>query len=394
MNTGDTHYIKRMNRRIIIENVIKHVSLSRSELSRITGLNKATISSQVGELMEEGHIVERETGASVTRGRKPIMIEINERAGFTIGIDIDEQVTNILCCDLKGQLIHRQSVALDTHYFDEMTESLLHILKEDILPAGSLLQEIPLVGIGVGIHGIVNNDHQIVFTPKQEWIDEDIKSRLEQEMNVPVFIDNSANLSVFAEQVYYEQVSDLFCLTLHSGIGLGIIKDFNIYRGFQGFAGEIGHMIVEPNGLPCPCGNHGCWEMYASNKALLKNLHQDAAQLSTESMAALFHKEVQGSVLDDYLDYLALGLNNVINIFNPERIVINSALFSARPELLADLISRFHSKFNNYDELKISRLNEDACAYGAAALAFKGFFDITIVDHSKRHSEQMNVDLV
>ncbi|WP_252314255.1 ROK family transcriptional regulator [Sinobaca sp. H24] len=388
MNTGDTHYIKRMNRRIIIENVIKHVSLSRSELSRITGLNKATISSQVGELMEEGYIVERETGASVTRGRKPIMIEINERAGFTIGIDIDEQITNILCCDLKGQLIHRRSVTLNTHDFEEMTGSLLNILKEEILPAGSLLQDIPLVGIGVGIHGIVNNDHQIIFTPKQEWADKDIKSRLEQEMNVPVFVDNSANLSVFAEQVYYEQVSDLFCLTLHSGIGLGIIKDFDIYRGFQGFAGEIGHMIVEPDGLLCPCGNHGCWELYASNKALLKHLNQDAASLTAEGLDTLFHKDVQGTILEDYLNYLALGLNNVINIFNPERIVINSALFSARPELLSALTSRLQSKFNNYDELKISRLNEDACAYGATALAFKEFFDITIVDHSKRHSQQ------
>lgn len=392
MNTGDTHYIKRMNRRIIIENVIKHVSLSRSELSRITGLNKATISSQVGELMEEGYIVERETGASVTRGRKPIMIEINERAGFTIGIDIDDQITNILCCDLKGQLIHRRSVTLNTHDFEEMTTSLINIIKEDILPSGSLLQDIPLIGIGVGIHGIVNNDHQIIFTPKQEWADKDIKSRLEQEMNVPVFVDNSANLSVFAEQVYYEQVSDLFCLTLYSGIGLGIIKDFDIYRGFQGFAGEIGHMIVEPDGLPCPCGNHGCWELYASNKALLKQLDQDSASLTAERLDILFHQDVQGTILEDYLNYLALGLNNVINIFNPERIVINSALFSARPELLSHLTDRFQSKFNNYDELKISRLNEEACAYGAAALAFKEFFDITIVDHSKRHSQQMKMD--
>ncbi|GEK58247.1 hypothetical protein CHL76_08800 [Marinococcus halophilus] len=383
MHKGDWNYIRNLNRRVILEEIVKNASLSRSELARITGLNKATISTQVNDLLEQGLVIETRTEALDTPGRKPIIIEMNENAGFTVGIDIDELSTNIIFCDLKGRRLHQKQLHLDTYHFESMLDELIQQLQTEIgvFQNGSSIP--PLAGIGVGIHGIVNNDSQIVYTPKQQWVDLDVKTRLEQAFDAPVHVDNSANLSVYAEHVYAKHGSDLFCLTLYSGIGLGMVKDSVIYRGYQGFAGEIGHMIIEPDGKPCPCGNHGCWELYASNKAFFKLLHESGDEFHTQEQVSK-HLETTDAEQEiaEYIFYLSIGVNNVINIFNPERIIINSPLFASMPELLDRVEASLQSKFNNYDELKISGLNEDACALGAAALAFKKFLGVHHVDHS------------
>ncbi|WP_079476359.1 ROK family transcriptional regulator [Marinococcus halophilus] len=383
MHKGDWNYIRNLNRRLILEEIVKNASLSRSELARITGLNKATISTQINDLLEQGLVIETRTEALDTPGRKPIIIEMNERAGFTVGIDIDELSTNIVFCDLKGRRLHQKQLHLDTSHFESMLEALIQQLRAEIEVFQNVSSAPPLAGIGIGVHGIVDNDSQIVYTPKQQWVDVDVKTRLEAAFEAPVHVDNSANLAVYAEHVYAEHVPDLFCLTLYSGIGLGMVKDAVIYRGHQGFAGEIGHMIIEPNGKPCPCGNHGCWELYASNKAFLKLLHDHGSEFHTkEQIRKHLASAGAAQVVDEYIFYLSIGVNNVINIFNPERVIINSPLFASKPELLDKVRHSLRSKFNNYQELKLSSLNEDACALGAAALAFKKFLGVHQVDHS------------
>ncbi|WP_022794817.1 ROK family transcriptional regulator [Marinococcus halotolerans] len=387
MHKGDWNYIRNLNRRVILEEIVKNASLSRSELARITGLNKATISTQINDLLEQGLVIETRTEALDTPGRKPIIIEMNERAGFTIGVDIDELSTNIIFCDLKGRRLHQKQLHLDTYHFESMLDELIQQLQTEIDAFQSGSSAAPLAGIGIGIHGIVNNDSQIVYTPKQEWVNLDVKTRLEEAFDAPVHVDNSANLAVYAEHVYAKHGSDLFCLTLYSGIGLGMVKDSVIYRGHQGFAGEIGHMIIEPDGKPCPCGNHGCWELYASNKAFFKLLHESGDEFHTQDQVSK-HLETMDAEQEiaEYIYYLSIGVNNVINIFNPERIIINSPLFASKPDLLERVEASLQSKFNNYEQLKISSLNEDACALGAAALAFKKFLGVHHVDHSASFS--------
>ncbi len=135
-------------------------------------------------------------------------------------------------------------------------------------------------------------------------IDVDIKERFESEFNVPIFVDNNANLCAYAEQVFHYSIEDLFCVSMYSGIGLGIIKDREIYRGFQGFAGEIGHMIVEKEGLPCPCGNKGCWEQYASEKAVMKRLKEKNIIATSEELHLLLSEKCETEVFDQFFDYL------------------------------------------------------------------------------------------
>ncbi|WP_176222169.1 ROK family transcriptional regulator [Tuberibacillus sp. Marseille-P3662] len=382
MDTGDATYIKQINRRILIEEIIKNISLSRSELSRITGLNKATVSAQVSDLLNDHIVIEKSAGESITRGRKPILLEINGEAGYSIGIDIDEHVLNLICINLKGKPFHKLRLDVENYNFDHVINLLIENVVSLMEKFNQAYQPIGLVGVGVGIHGIVNNKSDIVFTPKQQWSNIDIQSRLENTFKTNVYVDNNANLSAYAEQVYYEHISDLFCITLYSGIGLGMINENKIYRGFQGFAGEIGHMIVEPNGLLCSCGNKGCWELYASETSLMNTLEEKYPTLTLpEYTEKLVNEEAFEAILDEYLNYLAIGLNNIINIFNPETIIINGTIINGHSSFITNIREKLKSKINNYRDIRVSQIGENACALGGAALAIKNFFGVNMVDY-------------
>ncbi|WP_171038213.1 ROK family transcriptional regulator [Aquibacillus sediminis] len=381
MNTGDASYIKKLNRKILIEELIKNKSLSRSKLARITGLNKATVSAQVSDLLHEQIVVETNEGASVTRGRKPILLEINGDAGYSIGIDIDEIHMNIIFTNLQGKPFYRINLSINDISLDHVADFLVEVLSPVIDQFNQSYHPIGLVGVGVGIHGIVNNKNEVVFTPNQKWSTINISERLEAAFHTVVSTDNNANLCVFAEHVYEEPLADLFSITLYSGIGLGIVNDNKIYRGFKGFAGEIGHMIVKSNGDRCPCGNRGCWELYASERSFTNELKTRFPSLPLpEGIDAMVNDSTFKAILDDYLHYLAIGLNNIINIFNPEKIILNGEILNGHLPYIDEIQNKLTSKINNYQEIRASYLGADACALGGAALALKNFYDVDMIN--------------
>ncbi|WP_068677102.1 ROK family transcriptional regulator [Oceanobacillus sp. Castelsardo] len=379
MKTGDASYIKQLNRKILIKEIIKNRSLSRSDLARITGLNKATVSSQVNDFIEEQIVIEEFDNKSNNRGRRPIILKINGMAGYSIGIDIDANHISVLFMNLNGKTFEKFSVEVQ---FDDLIQATKHLI-DHLTPLvekfNSIYHPVKLIGITVGIHGIVNDKEEIIFTPKQEWSNYDIKSQLEQAFHTKVYVDNNANLSVFAEQVFEDPMANLFCITLYSGIGLGIISENEIYRGYQGFAGEIGHMVVESNGLACPCGNKGCWELYASERALAEALNISSCKTSLENAILLPENK---DILNEYLHYLAIGLNNIINIFNPEKIILNGAIIHGHFSLITEMTKRLHSKMNSYREIRLSKLGEYSCVLGGAAFALKNFYEIDTINFS------------
>lgn len=380
MNTGDAGYIKQLNRSILLEEIIKHMSLSRSDLARITGLNKATVSSQVHDFIQEQIVIEKDIKESMARGRKPILLEINGSAGYSIGIDIDVNQMNIFFTNLNGAPIKKLQLKINNECLDHVTNQLVECLEPYLEELNQVYKPIGLVGVGVGIHGIVNNEEEIIFTPKHQWANINIKNQLAEALQTRVIIDNNANLSVFAEQVYDEHIADLFCITLYSGIGLGMIHKNEIYHGYQGFAGEIGHMIIESNGLTCPCGNQGCWELYASEKALVDILTKNFPD-SPANLTSLLYQSQATPVIDNYLDYLAIGLNNVINIFNPEKIILNGAIINENSPFITELAHKLKSKMNNYRDIRASKLGADSAALGGAALAIKKFFGLQAINY-------------
>lgn len=378
MSTGDANYIKHLNRRILVEHIVKEGALSRSDLSRKTGLNKATVSAQVSSMIDDGIVTETKVGDMTTPGRKPILIEMDGDSGFSIGVDVDDKEVRVVFVDLRGKPIHTEVIRNGDKDIDRLVSEVKDYLTPLIERFESSHHPIGLTGICLGIHGIINNEDEIEFTPKQQWTHVNLKERLEKEIDAPIYIDNNANLSAFGEQVYFENIPDLFSITLYSGIGLGIINDHTIYRGFRGFAGEIGHMVIEPHGPACQCGNNGCWELYASERALKEKLASLGKGDDYEEL--LSHPEA-AEIIDEYIEYLGYGLNNVINIFNPQRIVLNGALINQNPDFVERIEKTLHSKMNSYETIRISKLGEYACALGGAAYVLKNYLDVNTLDY-------------
>ncbi|MBM7097777.1 ROK family transcriptional regulator [Bacillus sp. H-16] len=381
METGDSAYIKKMNRRLILDNLIRHKSLSRSEVARLTGLNKATISSQVQTLLHDRLLVESQTYLKGMPGRRPIKLEINRLSGYSIGLDIDENNYIVVFCDLRGTIFHKEERPLPSDDFYSNCQTIIHFLQPFIDQYNSEYNHHSLIGIGIGVHGIVNKETDKIYTPKQQWLVSKVSRLFEDAFETTVHLENNANLCVLAEQGETAYHSNLLTVTLSSGIGLGIIQDNKIFRGFHGFAGEVGHMIVHPNGRDCPCGNKGCWELYASETALRSLLKKALPEINEDKRIESMFTEENHYILKDYLDMLSIGLNNIITIFNPETIILNGAIINAHADMIERIESRLDSKFAKYKEIRSSRIGKEACALGGSAIVQKHFLGLASIFH-------------
>lgn len=391
MVTGDGAYIKKINRSIILKRIIEYGMISRADLSKITGLNKATISVQVANLLEEELIYETQQEHHAV-GRRPIMLSINRDAGYVLGIDLDYNKIQFTSTDLLGYPVHREAITPKNDNYHEIVQILAKHIKASFKDFSS--SRYGLVGVMIGIHGTVNNDEHIDFVPKLQWYNKNLKTDLEKkvDLNVTINIENNANLSVYAERVYNHHQSDnLLSINLSSGIGAGMMLDGELHKGYHGYAGEMGHMIVSPGGKACRCGNHGCWELYNSEPSLFAALakkldkptitHKDVKRLIKEKDIVTFQQ------LDAYITYLAIGLNNVINLYNPETIVLNCEVLEMYPNTIHKIKNNLTSNVSQYREIALSELGSKACVMGASALAIKQFLEVPelFLDRTENH---------
>lgn len=377
MLTGDAAYIKKMNRSLILSKIMEHKAISRADLAKITGLNKATISVQVADLLSEELIIESQQKHH-NLGRKPIMLSINQQAGFALGIDLDKNLISFTLSDLKGSPVQLNTIETDTTDYG----AIVNILSEQIklYQKTSAQSHYGLIGVVIGIHGIVNNDKSIYFAPHHQWHHKNLKEDLINETGINIYIENNANLCSFAEKVYkHQQCDNLLSITLYSGIGLGIMMKGEILKGYHGYAGEIGHMIVVPDGKPCSCGNLGCWEQYASELSFFKQLSDTRGKISLKDIhhRIIEHEPIALKYLEQYIKFLSIGINNIINLYNPEVLVINSELLLMFPIAIDEIKRQITSTVGHYSELKISEYGKTACIMGACALAIKNFFNVS-----------------
>lgn len=223
--------------------------------------------------------------------------------------------------------------------------------------------------IGIGIPGFATDTliHYTCNLPIKELeITDYIKTKL------PIYISNDANCATIAEYelVDRKMFSNYILITVGTGIGSGIILNGGLYTGSTGTAGEIGHMIIEKDGIECTCGRKGCFERYASVSALLKMIDTDNIK---EAFYLIEKNPIIQNVFDNYLDNLAEGLANIINIYDPEMLVLGGSLSEYEDKFLYKLKSKIVSKIYNqytYDfNLKVATLKNDAGLIGASMLS-------------------------
>lgn len=378
MITGDGAYIKKINRGLILRKIIEEKSISRADLSKITGLNKATVSVQVSDLLDD-HLIRETLLEHNFVGRRPIMLSINEHAGYVLGIDVDYQHIQFMVTDLNGQPVHSKTISFKTADYDEIASILTErILDYEQQYANS---RYGLISANIGVHGTVTTDEVIQFVPTFQWRNKNLKADLEKHVSIPISVHNNANLSALAERVYhYQQSNHLLCIMLTSGIGVGHMVKGKIQTGFHGFAGEMGHMIVQQDGEQCNCGNRGCWELYSSEKSLFKKLKNQLQvdELSYANLQDLIEKEhdLVCAIIEQYIVDLSTGLNNLINLYNPETLVLTNAVLSMYPHAVEKLKLNLNSTVSHYGALELSTLGIQSCALGGCAFGIQEFLEI------------------
>lgn len=327
--TGDQALVKKINKSIVLHTIRKHSPLSRAKVSEMTGLNKATVSNLVAELCQQELVTEAGPGES-SGGRKPLILHFNAMAGSVIGIELRVKQLTAVLSDLGGHTLAERDFPLEHHELSYVLEELHNIISA--LIAVAPVTPYGIVGIGVGVPGMVDENGMVLFAPNLGWEMVDLRGLLESSFSVPVTIDNEANAGAQGELNFgaARDVRHLLYVSAGSGIGSGIIIGGELYKGARGYAGETGHMTIEAEGTLCSCGSRGCWELYASEKTY----DQPEVSLPALTTPELVRHAALGQ--EDALrhfakmgEYLGIGVTNLINSFNPEVIVIGGALSEA-----------------------------------------------------------------
>ncbi|MFZ7942551.1 ROK family protein [Neobacillus sp. 19] len=385
LQTGDQNLMKQINKAIVFTYIRDKGPVSRAQISKDSGLNKATVSTMVSELITDSFIYEIGEGQS-SGGRKPVLLYFNNHAGYSIGIDLGVNYLLGVLTDLSGNIVEEMNILLENIEYD-------YVLNELFIMIESLIDKAPkspygIVGIGIGVPGMVNKDESILLAPNLKWKHVSIKELVITKFNIPTKIENEANAGAYGEQLYGagKSISNLIYLSIGIGIGGGIIINNKLYTGSSGISGEMGHFSIEANGKKCPCGNYGCWELYASECALLKETELVKALNESQDMTidTLISNARNGNrkvlqVLNNIGEYIGFGLTNIINTFNPEMIVIGNRmarfenwLTNPIDRVLTERLSTYHK---NIPTIRFSALGIYSSALGASSFAISKFLN-------------------
>lgn len=369
--------IRENNTHLVLKQIINHPNISRAEVAKQTKLNKATISAIVKNLIDQSYVIETGIGqSSSSGGRKPVLLRINKHAGMSVSFDIRYDKISYMAAFLNGEVNLKKEIEMKID-----KDNIVSVIENIVDHFQKTMTETPfgIIGITIAIHGTVSNN-KIHFTPYYNINKISLAQLLEERLQLPIFIENEANLAALAESTYDTEHNNLISCSIHTGIGAGIIIDQKLYRGFKGKSGEIGHTTLYPGGVQCPCGNKGCFEQYCSEQALLHN-YQEAQQnpsLTIEDLITNYKKNdpTTTEIVDTFAKNLSIGLYNLIGTFSPEVIYINSKIVYEIPDIIDNINHQLSYTIHKDFPILISSINGEASLMGATILNIQNFLEI------------------
>jgi predicted NBD/HSP70 family sugar kinase/biotin operon repressor len=381
------HDLRRDNRSALLSSLFFEQPTSRQELSEATGLSSASVSNVVRDLIAEGIVIE--AGSIESDGGRPrALLQVNPDYGYVIGVDVGETRVRVELFDLALTEHAKANYPLDPrqHGVGLIVEAILTGI-EAVL-AGSGVSPAAVLGIGVGVPGIVGNGPDgLVHGQTYGWESVPLGRLLRAGTSLPLHIDNDAKTMAQAELWFGTgrgAQSAVVCL-IGSGVGASIVADGAVVRGSTSSAGEWGHSTIMVGGRPCRCGSLGCLEAYVCAEAILDQYgtppadgDQEAALTALIDLAPTSARAAE--ILNKTALYLGVGIADLINLFNPERIILGGWAGLLLGEHLLPAIraaARERSLRHLFTEtsIELGRLGPDAVALGAATLPIKAFLD-------------------
>lgn len=395
--TGSFQLMKSMNRTLILNTIRKEGLISRAEIAKKTKLTPPTVTNLVNELLEADLVKESEMGAS-KGGRKPILLTINATGFFIIGVDVGVHKLRVVIADLNATIIEERIAPLLSGINKEL---LLNSIKENIhsVMKSSKVNTTKIVGIGVGMHGIVDYQQGIsIFAPNLQLKNIPLKEQLEKEFHLPVKVENDAKVLALGEKWFGDgmEVENLVCLNVGIGVGAGIIFKDKLLHGLNGIAGEIGHTVIDLDGPKCACGNYGCLQTLCSGEAIRNFAINEIEKGRTTKILDLAsgnidkiegHIIYQAAMKGDLLAKevlqkagrnLGVGISNLINMLNPQLVVLSGGVSKAGSFILEAVKAEVHRRVLTDDAKKtnivISKLGDRGTAIGAVTLILSELF--------------------
>jgi glucokinase-like ROK family protein len=355
---GDQESLRQINLSTVLTHLRQHAPISRAALAELTGLNRATITRLVRELIEHGFV--REVGIeSVRAGRPSILLQLDPNAGCIIGAEIEVKFGSVILTDLAARILWRRDVDFgDQDEPDAVLRSMANLIRE--ASAKAVESKRPVLGVGMSLPGLVDvSNGVLLFAPNMRWRDVPVKQWLENEFRFPIYVDNKANMAALAES-YFGSARDcdyVLYINITAGVGAGIVLNQRILQGASGLVGEVGHVTIDPSGPTCNCGSCGCWETYVSALAVFRRV-REAILAGQESQLAEVVRDgferitiphiveaarngdrVALAALEETGYYLGVGLANLINTFNPQKVVLGGYVTQAY-EFLSPVIQK------------------------------------------------------
>ena len=251
-----------MNNKVVIDVLRREAPLSRANLSALTGLNISTISSIITDLIDGGWVKET-TYQTKNIGRPGLQLEINSAGGFAVGIEIGVDFLLVVVTNFSADVIWRKRIETDPNEGQVGIQEKAFEIVDEAIEFGKHEYKRPL-GIGIAIPGLVDiHDGVLKLAPNLHWKDVPLRLIWTQQFNLPVFIENDANAAALGEFYYgaARNINNFIYIAAGYGLGSGIIIDGHLLRGNNGFASEVGHMTIDPEGEICSCGKRGCYEI-------------------------------------------------------------------------------------------------------------------------------------
>jgi predicted NBD/HSP70 family sugar kinase len=331
--------LRLVNSRILLNILSDRQPISRAELAKISGLNKATVSMITSELLKDGYIVEEDGTGKTTPigGKPPTPLRLNAQRYGIFGLDIRADETVLALADLNSRIVARMSFETETNARSFITK----IGKEIAQLRANHTEFQAIAGIGVSLPGLVDSSSgTFLMSVVLPWRDVPIIEWLEQETGLSVLIDNSARCAALAEiwhsKAQYAQVRNLLYVSVSTGLACGIVIEGGVYRGRNNIAGQFGHFPIDLNGPECSCGQRGCWDLYASEKATIARYQslRGGTGKRARSMRKLIELVESGDptateAISESARYLGIGITGLINGLDPEVVVIGGEITKA-----------------------------------------------------------------
>ncbi|SHE27111.1 Sugar kinase of the NBD/HSP70 family, may contain an N-terminal HTH domain [Atopostipes suicloacalis DSM 15692] len=369
--------MREQNTHAILSQIINHPEISRAEISKQTNLNKASVSEIVRNLIDEQYVVETGIGKSSTAGgRKPILLKINKKAGFSFSFDVRYDRLSYMVTYLNGEVLTFESVDMniDQSNIVSVVENIIRNFQQSMenSPFG-------IIGIAIAIHGVVSKN-KIIFTPYYDLSQIDLANELEKRLHLPIYLENEANLTALAEASMDATHKNLISVSIHTGVGAGIIIEEKLYHGFEGRSGEIGHTTLYPDGIACPCGNKGCLEQYCSQSSVL-NAYRNAMEneLLTVDNLIMDYKNGENiavKIIEDFAKNLSIGMTNLMGTYGPEIIYINNKIIKDIPSIIVKIREHLDQTMYKKIPVEISQVAQQASLYGATAMNIQNFLGV------------------